>query len=202
MTSRAATRRCLPSSRRAGTSTAVAARPAAVPTGTAAWAPALADGDGGRPHNDAAEVHGGADHRDIEETQLLADPDWHEDATPIVSHQRRGPGTRSTAGALPAVAAQARRRARARRVVRRPMARSSATTGSFSRNGPTSDPGPARRSGSSATTDSPTSTITTAPTALSDGNHQWPPSAELGTTSPTSTPSRSRRQGNPCTTGR
>ncbi len=70
--------------------------------------------DGRRPQDDPAEVKSGAHHREIEETQLLADPGWHEDAAPVVSHQRRSPGTPSTAGDLPSVAAQPSRRTRAK----------------------------------------------------------------------------------------
>ena len=70
-----------------------------------------------------------------------------------------------------------------RRDDRKPTARSSATTASCSRNGPTSDPGPQKPT-RSATSTSSTSTITTEPTAASAGQH---PSAPSGTTSPRST---------------
>ena len=73
----------------------------------------------------------------------------------------------------------------------RPMGRGS--TGSCSRNGPTSGPGPQTPSAEPPTTASSTSTITTHPTAHSAGQHPSPHSpTSPRTTSPRSTPSRAR----------
>jgi Homeodomain-like domain/Integrase core domain len=76
---------------------------------------------------------------------------------------------------------------------RRPQTngKSNASTGSCSKNGPTSGPGPANTNASPATSGSATSTINTDPTARSAGSHPWPPSPNSpGTTSPPGTTSR------------
>lgn len=69
----------------------------------------------------------------------------------------------------------------------RPTAKSNASTGPCSKNGPTSDPGPQNPHATPDTTPSPTSTITTEHTAPSTGQHQPPPSTTFRTTSPKTT---------------
>ncbi len=96
------------------------------------------------------------------------------------------PATDHATGTRP-VTRPARRSRRPDRTGPRPTARSNASTGSCSKNGPTSDPGDQRPNEPTPMTGSSTSTITTEPTERSDGP---PPSASSRTTSPKSTPSR------------
>ena len=76
----------------------------------------------------------------------------------------------------------------------RPTARSSVSTGSCSRNGPTSAPGPPKPNAQPPTTTSSTSTITTDPTAHSAGHTIATLTPSPGTTSPRSTASPRRRR--------
>ena len=75
----------------------------------------------------------------------------------------------------------------------RPTAKSNDSTGSSSRNGPTSERGTPTPNAPPRTTTSSTSTITTDPTAVSDGPPRSAPSPHSpGTTSPAGTTSRLR----------
>ena len=82
-------------------------------------------------------------------------------------------------------ASESKRRAR---IGPRPTERSNASTGSFSRNGHTSKTGNQIPNAMTPTPGSSTSTITSDPTALSNGPHQ---PRRSGTTSPKTTPRRS-----------